>query len=148
MISGSIKIHKEPERVAKSYNNIYQYMYDDDYTQDYGNAFGPSDWKEREKLLQSTIKEGKDRGLIRGATVKRTAEFGDTGTIVHIHETWTMAWNYSSQTVEPFKVTWENNGVSHQTGTFDYHPSALILVTESQHEVIEHETIPDLHQSC
>lgn len=117
MITGSIKTHKEPEKYRAPAHNksAWDWMYGNDYYDDYSSTA----WKAKEEALLKEINAGTLRGLITGARVQRTSGTPGVGTIIHIHRTFTMAYNESTKEIEPFKVVWDKT-TPMGGGSFDY----------------------------
>lgn len=133
MISGTIRLHEEPVR---SYQSNYR-RGQDAYNDMYGSMYQTRTplYKDQAPILEEAIKVAASMGFILGARVKRKSGNGNAGTITHIHPTFTMAWNYSTGELEPFKVTWDGNH-GNNNGTFDYGIQDLVLEDEKQQPLI------------
>jgi len=152
VISGKIKTYEEP-RKYQSYN-----FYDND-SHEWGDFGGigfrqkTPTYSEQPKLIQEAIEIAATLGFIVGARVKRRNGIENLGTITHIHESFTQAWNYSTGELEPIKVTWDNKAGA-TGGAYDYSIADLELVIPSKLPALFlkkdefHEGLPNLHQSC
>lgn len=129
MISGSIKIHEEPEKAKKTtaYSQAWDYMYENWDKDAY--ALSSRNWQELDNELQKHINAGTIKGLIIGARVKRISGTPGIGTITRIHRTHTMAWNHTNHELEPFTVTWDKTN-PHNGGTFDYSAEDIEVAKE------------------
>lgn len=148
MITGSIKLYEEPEKVTKYRNDNWGWMYED-WSENTSTEY----WKNLDTRLCACLNEGTLQGLKLGARVKRASGNPGEGTITHIHRTHTMAWNETNRQLEPFKVTWDKSIGSASGGTFDYCADDLVVL-EPKKDVpalfilpqlgVDNETIPGL----
>jgi hypothetical protein len=133
MITGKIRLYEEPVKY-KSYqgnwSNMHGFggMYDDE---GYWSGNSKLTAEEQETAILLAINSATILGYIQGARVKRRAGFGTLGTIIHIHRSYTMAYNHSSGQIEPFKVAWDA-GPHSAGGTYDYCIDDLILLEEAK----------------
>ena len=120
MITGSIKTHKEPEKyqTPPSKADNWDWMYENQY-KNYQSDYSTAAWKRKDDLLLKEINTGTLKGLIIGARVQRSSGTPGVGTLTHIHRTYTMAYNESTQEIEPFKVVWDKT-TPMGGGSFDY----------------------------
>jgi hypothetical protein len=158
MITGKIQLYEEPVRYTPpttTYHNYRNYggfggMYQDD-SNDTWNTNSKLSADEQEKAVLLAASAGTMLGFTQGARVKRAAGFGKHGTIIHIHRSYTMAYNHSSGLIEPFKVQWDAEQYS-SGGTYDYSMDDLVLVEEAKQLPVllqgnkeqQNESIPDL----
>ena len=153
MITGSIKTHTEPYRYKPSAAT------NDDW-QDYQgwNQIGfrqptPS-FSDQPRLLEEAVSTAAMMGFVLGARVKRRNGIDNQGTITHIHNTFGLAWNYSTGELEPFKVLWDCKPGTKEF-SFDYGIPDLEFVAPptpfspvTHYKGIQNENLSDLHQSC
>lgn len=149
MISGSIKTHEEPKKITTTYSSN-----DDDWHTYGGYSIqrSPPKFSEWSEILEDAVNCAKQIGFIVGARVKRLNGIGTLGTIIHIHDTFSKAWNFSTGELEPFRVQWDTANRT-PGGTFDYGIQDLELVESAP--VINiitkestHENLSNLHQPC
>lgn len=149
MISGSIKTHKEPEKAVSSW---VADEYDWHTYGGYRQHKSPPKFSDWPKILEDAVVCARQLGFTIGARVKRLNGIGTLGTIIHIHESLSLAWNYSTGELEPLKVQWDI-GSGTPGGAFDYGIQDLELIESAP--VIDiftkesvHENLSNLHQPC
>jgi len=133
MISGSITIHDEP-------NSSYQYSEYENSTTYYHSYYKKSDLTEEKKKtfkeqLDLEIKNGKEKGLILGAKVKRAAGHSNSpGTITAILTDISKAIT-DDGSIEPFEITWTNKWNNTYQSVFKYSSDELAVIsTEEEYE--------------
>jgi len=153
MITGSIKKYEEPAKY-----NTYQGMLDGDEGWQYmyqgmSNRYQAPPHAKQAEILQEAVDTARLLGFHVGARVKRRNGIDNLGTIIHIHQFFSQAFNYSTGELEPFKVQWDTKQGT-TGGAFDYGIQDLDVV-EPEKVVIDltkkdefHEGLPHLYQSC
>lgn len=145
MISGKIITYKvAPTTTYYKSSNEMNYW---DQSESYFNHMPP--FHEQHNVLNSMLNTAYKAGFKIGARVRRKYPTNSKteGTIIHIHESFGMAWNYTTGILEPLKVQWDSE--DNLAKCFDYDPEELILI-EDNHimETTQHENLSNLHQSC
>ncbi len=144
MITGRINPHEEPAKYQTYQGN------DDDW-----NGMGyQTGWQHRPQtplyaeqpgILKEAVDIAAKLGFTLGARVKRKNGIDNLGTITHIHQWFSQAWNYTNGELEPFKVTWDNRS-GQSGGAFDYGIQDLELVEAAKEVVIVNEKKDDFHE--
>jgi hypothetical protein len=150
MITGKIILYEEPKKYqyTNTYWNHYDMYGDSGYNRNLLTA------EQQEAAILNALNEATKAGFVLGARVKRKSDFGAPGTIIHIQRTYTMAYNYSTDCLEPLKVMWDK-GKWAESSTYDYSADDLILYKEESKNLPvllqtekKGETYETLHHFC
>lgn len=131
MITGKIKKYDEPVK----YNSYRGGAFGGDYEDWNGMHVGmggscrtsaPS-YSDQPRILEEAVDVARMLGFTLGARVKRRNGIDNLGTIIHIHQYFQQAWNYTTGELEPFKVQWDTKSAT-TGGAYDYGIQDIELV--------------------
>lgn len=91
-------------------------------------------FSEREEKFKDIQVEVLLQGFKVGSRVKRKYGMANLGTVVKIHDSASMAYNFHTGIFEPIKVTWDKMA-NCTGGTYDHNIESLEIVEEEEVEV-------------